>query len=115
MRVGAAGESGWQAPLGRGFELQPLSDPTVLAPAQALSLRVLRDGVAVSGQPVTVRYETDSAPVVRISDGSGRVTFDFAKAGRYPVAATQLRRSIRPALEWESDFTTLTLAVHATP
>ena len=111
VRVGATADSGWQAPLGLGFELQPLADPTALAPGGRLPVRVTRAAAPVAGQPVTLRHEGDTTLTVLTSDASGRLSLSFPTAGRYLVAATQLRRATRANIEWESDFATLTLAV----
>ncbi len=113
VRVGATADTGWRAPLGLGFELQPLADPTALTPGQTLDIRVTRLGAPLAQQPVTIRREGDSAVTVTTSDATGRVTLRFPTAGRYLVAATQLRRATRRNLEWESDFATLTLAASA--
>ena len=111
VRVGNVSDAGWTAPLGLGFELQPLADPTALTPGQTLDIRVSRGGTALAGQPVTLRREGDTSISVVTSDAAGRVTMRLAREGRYLIAATQLRRATRPNLEWESDFATLTLAV----
>ena len=111
VRVGNLSDAGWTAPLGLGLELQPLADPTALTPGQTLDVRVSRGGIALAGQPVTLRREGDTSISVVTSDAAGRVTVRLAREGRYLIAATQLRRATRPNHEWESDFATLTLAV----
>jgi len=45
------------------------------------------------------------------TDGEGRTSFRIKRAGRYLIRATELRPSTRPDLEWESDFTTLTVEI----
>lgn len=111
VRVGNSPDAGWTVPLGLGFELQPLADPTALAPGQALDVRVSRGGNAVAAQPVTLRREGDATITVVTTDATGRATLRLAREGRYLIAATNLRRASRKNLEWESDFATLTLAV----
>jgi hypothetical protein len=115
VRVGGVADSGWQPPLGLGFELTPQSDPTALAPGGRLALRVTRAGAPVAGQPVTLRHEGDTTLTIVTSDAAGRVTLGFPTAGRYLAAATQLRRATRANIEWESDFATLTMAVAPKP
>ena len=45
------------------------------------------------------------------TDAEGRATFRLTKAGKYMLRATDLRPSTQTDLEWESDFTTLTIEV----
>ena len=110
VRVGERADSGWVAPLGLGFELVPLADPTGVAPGGTLAVRVMRNGAPVAAQPVTLRREGDTTLTVLVSSVDGRVTARLGASGRYLLAATQLRRTSRANLEWESDFVTLTLA-----
>ena len=111
VRVGAGADSGWSAPLGMGFELQPLADPTAVGAGGTLAVRVTREGRPVAGQPVTTRYEGATTLTVATTGADGRVTLAFPAGGRWLVAATQLRRATRAGIEWDSDFATLTLAV----
>lgn len=112
VRVGA-GDDGWRAPLGLGFELVPQADPTALVAGDSLPLVVRRAGAPVPAQPVTLRHEGDTTFVVVTAGPDGRAVLRFPRDGRWLVAATQLRRSAAPGLEWESDFSTITLAVRA--
>jgi hypothetical protein len=45
------------------------------------------------------------------TDAAGRATVPLPRAGRWLLRATLLRRAGDPALDWESDFATLVVAV----
>lgn len=51
----------------------------------------------------------------RKTDSAGRVAFRLNKPGRWLLRGTDLRKSTKSDVDWESDFTTLTLEVKPKP
>ena len=112
VRVGdAAGASpaSWSEPVGLALEIVPEADPTALAAGASLPLRLLRGGAAMAGQPV-VAEAAGGKPLLAQTDKDGRVAFVLDREGPWLIKSTALRRK-GGSLEWESEFTTLTLAV----
>jgi len=108
---GPGSDQSWTAPVGMALELVPEADPTALRPGDALSLLVLRDGKPLADFPLGLVREGDPKGLLRSTDAKGRVTFQLDRPGRWLARGTQIRRSAVPGIEWESDFTTLTLEV----
>jgi uncharacterized GH25 family protein len=98
-------------PVGLGLEIVPARDPTAFHAGDSLPLRVFRNGVplpnfrvgALREGAVTAEYET--------TDIQGRALLKLPQAGRWLIRGTDLRPATSPDLEWESDFTTLTIDV----
>ena len=78
-----------------------------------LSVVVLKNGSPFPNFPLSLVLEGNKHAEFRATDDQGRVAFKLSRSGRYMLRGTDLRRSTKPDLEWESDFTTLTL--HAAP
>jgi len=111
-RVGDPGaDRSWAEPAGMALEIVPEKDPTALRPGDELPVRLLQDGKPLANFPLGLVGEKDKQGLLRTTDAEGRVTFTLARAGRWLVRATQLRRSSKPGTDWESDFTTVTLEV----
>ena len=112
VRVGQPGEDrSWAVPAGMALEIVPEKDLTALRPGDELPVRVLRNGQPFASFAVGLVGPGDAQGVLKITDGEGRATFPIARAGRWLLRATDLRRSTRPEADWESDFTTLTFEV----
>ena len=112
VRVGeASADRAWSEPLGLGLEIVPEADPTRLIAGGSLPVRVLRHGAPLAGLRLSSLPEGGGAEQVATTDADGRATLAFERSGRWLVRGTDLRRSQRADAEWESDFTTLTLAV----
>ncbi|MEO7362999.1 MAG: DUF4198 domain-containing protein [Gemmatimonadaceae bacterium] len=112
VRVGAsARDSSWQAPLGMGFELVPKDNPTELRAGQTVQVRVLRGGVPVANLEVGFQFENETHVSFATTDKNGRASMKLSKEGRWLINSTNLRRTRKPNLEWESDFATMTVAV----
>jgi Domain of unknown function (DUF4198) len=111
VAVGDASTDGSAAePVGLALELVPLANPSTLRTGDTLRLRLLKDGRALGGLAVaathagaTRRFETTNA--------EAEVAFTLDRPGPWLFAATDLLRSTKPGLEWESLFATLTLGV----
>jgi hypothetical protein len=97
-------------PIGLALELVPLANPSTVHLGDSLRLRLLKNGRPLAGLAVAAchassprRFETTNA--------EGEVGFALNLPGPWLFAATELERSTKPGLEWESLFATLTLGV----
>jgi len=93
------------------LEILPLSDPTSLKAGDAFAVRPLNNGVPYPNFPVGLVLQGTSKGSFRTTDNEGRAVFVMFRTGKYLLRGTDLRRSDKPDLEWESDFTTLTIQV----
>jgi uncharacterized GH25 family protein len=114
VRVGrGTRDTSWSAPVGLALEIVPETDPTEVAAGSKLVLRLLRGGAPLAGHPVAAQ-PAGGKPVLARTDDEGRVTLVLDREGPWLIKSTALRR--RPgSAEWESEFTTLTLAAKARP
>ncbi|HWC78151.1 MAG TPA: DUF4198 domain-containing protein [Blastocatellia bacterium] len=101
----------WAEPIGTFLEIVPEKDPTTLKAGDEFPIRVLKEGAPLSGFPIGLVHE--SGPKARIgrTDAGGRVTFRLDRKGRWLLRGTELRKSIQASVDWESNFTTLTIQV----
>lgn len=104
-------DKSWSEPVGMSLEIVPDKDPTTMQAGDDFPVRVLKGGAAFSNFPVGIVFEGSSHGEFRTTDSAGRVVFTLPRSGRYLLRGTDLRPSIKPDLEWESDFTTLTIQV----
>lgn len=112
VRVGdPAGGRSWAEPVGQHLELVPLDDPTALRPGSALAVRVLRGGAPLAGFPVGVVRAGGAQAALARSDAEGVLRITLPEAGRWMLRGTELRRGSAQVIDWESDFTTLTVEV----
>lgn len=112
VRVGEpATERSWAEPCGMNLEILPEADPTALHAGDALPVRVLREGKPFAGFPVGLVHAGEAHGLLQTTDAEGRTTFRLERSGRWLLRGTDLRRSKKPATEWESDFATLVLEV----
>jgi uncharacterized GH25 family protein len=109
--VGSTDAASWWEPVGLALELVPGSDPTRLAVGATLTVRLLRQGQPLAHHPVTAQ-PAGREGVPAQTDDAGQVTFTIDRAGAWLVKSTALRPTVSG--EWESEFTTLTLAAGAT-
>ena len=114
IRVGdPASDKSWAEPVGMGLEIVPDQDPTSLRTGDAVSFVVLKNGAPLPDFSLDLVREGASKGTARKTDREGRAQFAMGKAGRWLMRGTELRKSTQPGVEWESDFTTLTLWVAA--
>jgi len=112
VKVGEnSADNSWSEPVGMSLEMLPLSDPTSLKEGDAFAVRVLKNGVPYPNFPVGLVLQGTSKGSFRTTDNEGRAVFVMFRTGKYLLRGTDLRRSDKPDLEWESDFTTLTVEV----
>jgi uncharacterized GH25 family protein len=109
--VASTRDSSWGTPVGLGLEIIPDRDPTTLAVGDQLGVRVLRGGKPFAGLPLGALHDGDREGEWKVTDAAGRATFAIGKGGAWLLHGTDLRPSARPDVDWESDFTTLTLHV----
>ncbi len=112
VRIGEpANDSSWKMPSGLKLEIIPLGDPTQLKAGDSLRVRVVESGRAIAGLSVGAIHESSTAVQFQRTDARGEAVVRFPKAGHWLLNGTDLRLSKRAGLEWESDFTTVTLSV----
>jgi uncharacterized GH25 family protein len=115
LRVGPPdADLAWKEPAGLFLEIVPEQDPTSLVPGDALTVRLLKDGRPRAGLALTAVASRGAPRALVTTDAEGRATFSFPVSGPWLLAATELReKPPGSSVSWESDFTTLTLAVGA--
>jgi uncharacterized GH25 family protein len=106
-------DASWFRPVGQALELVPNSDPTMLRVGATLTVTLLRNGAPLAGLAIGAAAEGEQIGTLRTTDANGSATFTLIRPGRWMLRATELRRSTREDLDWESDFATLTFAVRA--
>lgn len=113
---GRPGSPGALAPRGKALEIQPLGDPTALAPGSAARFAILYDGKPLPGQQVTLfreagLYDGRKQAGTATSDGAGIVTLTPPDSGRY-LLLVRYRTATPHAAGGYASFTT-TLAFEA--
>ena len=106
-------DSSWARPIGLGLELVPERDPTALVAGDTLPVRVLKGGSPLAGFVIGARHAGATTATFFSADANRRARVLLPTSGQWLLAGTDLRRTSKPNLEWESDFTTMTLAVLA--
>lgn len=108
QRPAPAADSTWREPLGDALEIVPAVDPTAVRPGGVLLVRLLAAGQPVPFTAIGFTGPAAGRDQLLRTDAAGRAAFPVPQGGRWMVRATVLRRSASPALDWESDFATLT-------
>jgi len=106
-----ADDQSWSEPVGMSLEIVPVKNPMVLKAGDELPIRVLKKGTPVSQLRVNMVLAGQKQGQFQTTDSDGRTSFRIVRAGRYLIRVTELRPSTKPDLEWESDFTTLTVEI----
>jgi uncharacterized GH25 family protein len=113
VRVGAgAGDRSWAEAVGLDFEIVPEADPTALQAGETLPVRLLYRGEPLKDFGFGFVADGSSTSNLTKTDADGRARVSFDRSGRWLLRATILRKSAATDVDWESDFTTLTLEVH---
>ena len=111
----AVGDSGadnsWSEPVGMSLEIVPLTNPTTLKAGQEFSVRVLKNGAPYPNFRLGMVLGGKLKGEFGTTNADGRIVFQLKSAGKYLFHGTDLHRSSKPDLEWESDFTTLVIQV----
>lgn len=115
VRVGRHGgskaDTSWSQPVGLALEIVPEKDPTTLRAGDEFPVRVLKNGAPLSDFSLGIVRESKTNRAFKKTDAAGRAVFKLARNGKWLLRGTELRSSTKPAIDWESDFTTLSFAV----
>lgn len=104
-------DSSWKKPCGMKLEIIPEAHPGLLRAKGTLPVRVLLDGKPLANFPVGFVGESGAKSILQTTNTEGQTTFALPKAGRYLLRGTLLKPLQTNDLEWQSDFTTLTVEV----
>lgn len=104
-------DSSWKKPCGMKLEIVPEAHPGLLRAKGTLPVRVLLDGKPLANFPVGFVGESSGKSLLQTTNTEGRTTFALPKAGRYLLRGTLLKPTQTNDLEWQSNFTTLTVEV----
>jgi len=116
VRVGdAAGDRSWEEPVGLELEIVPLDDPTTLRPGLPFRVRVLRAGRPLAGFVLSAVSVGSRSPIMRTTAADGGVAFEASRPGPWLLRGTLIEESAAPEADWQSLFTTLTIAVQPPP
>lgn len=112
IRVGELQPDGsWAEPVGMSLEIVPETDPTQLRRGMNFPVRVFENGQPLANFPLGIIREGSRKGAIRKTDHQGRVRFLLGQRGRWLLRGTKLRKAAQPEIDWESDFTTLTVNV----
>ncbi len=106
-----AQDSSWRMPCGMKLEIVPETHPGLLRAKGTLPVRVLLDGKPLANFPVGFVGENGAKSILQTTNAEGQTTFALPKAGRYLLRGTLLKPVQTDNLEWQSNFTTLTVEV----
>jgi len=110
--VGDPGDDrSWTEPIGMTLEIVPVKNTAVLRAGDELPIRVVKKNQPVPNLRVNLLLAGEMHGDFQTTDSEGGASFRIKRAGRYLIRATDLRPSTKPDLEWESDFTTLTVEI----
>ena len=111
--VGRAGrDSSWQQPTRAGLEIVPLTNPANIFVGDTMVVRVLRAGQPAVGFAIGDAAENERSTRLARTDNAGVARLVSSKPGRWLLRGTDLRRAeADTSLDWQSEFTTLTLFV----
>ncbi|HJT82373.1 MAG TPA: DUF4198 domain-containing protein [Chthoniobacterales bacterium] len=103
----------WAESVGTYLEIVPEKDPTRLRVEDELPVRVLKNGAPLPDFALNAVAAGDKAGETKRTDSAGRTVFRLHKPGSWLLRGTEIRKSTKPGLDWESDFATMTLHVAA--
>ena len=114
VRVGDGNaDMSWREPVGMFLEIVPEKNPTALRAGEDFPVRVLKDGKPFPDFSLGIVGAGEAKGAIQKTNEAGRAIFRLGKAGPCLLRGTDLRKSAREVVEWESDFTTLTIEVGA--
>jgi uncharacterized GH25 family protein len=102
----------WTEPVGMSLEIVPEQNPMELKVGDKLRVRVLQNGAPQRDFPLGIVRAWQSHGTFQTTDQEGRAEFKLTRKGKWMLRGTQLRKSTDANLDWESDFTTLTIEVN---
>ncbi|MCA8829284.1 DUF4198 domain-containing protein [Hymenobacter pini] len=105
----------WSRVLNQPLELVPEQNPYLLLPGASLTIRVLRHGRPVAGQPV-VLWRRYRGIVIRqnqlYSNQNGRLLFRLSDPGDYLASTVRMELASKAAsADWQSTWSTLSFAL----
>lgn len=106
-------DNSWREPVGMFLEIVPEKDPTALRAGDDFPVRVLKDGKPLADFSLGIEAGGEAKGAIQKTDAAGRAIFRLNRAGPWLVRGTDLRKSTGQNVDWESDFTTLTIQVSA--
>lgn len=112
VRVGVPqSDDSWSKAVGLALEIIPMRDPTKLRRGDTLSVKVLRLGSPAALFPVGfVAAGQKEGHLVR-TNAEGIASFRLDRGGQWLIRGTDIRATSKADLDWESDFSTVVLAV----
>ena len=114
VRVGdPKADTSWREPVGMFLEIVPEKDPTLLKAGDDFPVRVLKDGKPFPNFSLGIVAGGNTKGSIKKTDATGKVSFRLDKEGRWLLRGTDVRKSEKKDVDWESDFTTLTIEVQA--
>jgi hypothetical protein len=114
VRIGEPqSDRSWAEPVGMRLEIVPEKDPTALRVGDEFPVRVLKDGAPMAAFPLGIVFEGSAKGRIEKTDADGLVTFRVDRKGRCLLRGTDLRRSTQTGVDWESDFTTMTIRIES--
>ena len=114
VRVGTGEQDqSWAEPVGLALEIVPEKDPTQLRAGTEFPVRVLKNGQPLAAFPLGLLRANAKHGIIQKTDAAGRTVFKLPSVGQWLLRGTELRKASTPDRDWESDFTTLTVAVLA--
>ena len=112
VRVGDAdADTSWREPVGMFLEIVPEKDPTTLRVGEDFPVRVLKNGKPFADFSLGIVAEGETKGSTKKTNIDGKVSVRLDKSGRWLLRGTDLRKSSKQDVDWESDFTTLTVQV----
>jgi uncharacterized GH25 family protein len=114
VRVGdASADTSWREPVGMFLEIVPEKDPTTLKAGDEFAVHVLKDGKPLADFSLGIIAAGDAKGSIKKTDHMGKVSFLLSKDGCWLLRGTDLHKSTKENIDWESDFTTLTIKAGA--
>ncbi len=104
-------DSSWKQPCGMALEIVPEAHPGLISAKVDFPVQVLINGKPLANFPIGCVREGSKHGTLQKTDAEGRLRLKFPQAGRYLLRGTLLQPSQTPELDWQSNFTTLTLEV----
>lgn len=106
-----AQDSSWKQSCGLVLEILPEVHPGLLRAKTDFPVRVLLGGKPLAYFPLGCVREGSKNGTLQTTDANGRVRVKLPQKGRYLLRGTLLKPSDTSMLDWQSNFSTLTVEV----
>ncbi|MEO7433374.1 MAG: DUF4198 domain-containing protein [Dokdonella sp.] len=107
---GASASTEWSTPVGSALEIVPDAQATLTVDSD-VEIRVLAQEQPLADVPIGVVRGRPARAQFLHTDAQGRVRVHIDQKGEWLLRVTRLVPSTRPAVDWTSDFATLTFTV----